>query len=474
MPVERFPGYWWIAGDPEGQQPGILRLEEDGSSQLELIGGFDTTTRTPQPNGSVAIGIGEKNIELIHGVSEGTQITCVHPIVTLSRGGFLETPNYQYLQPQRVLIGTHLHSLSDPVFKSAIMRLENLTLFATTGPQTQIQILDDKIKHLSSIRDAELPAAVDANGWAYVAESTTQGFRKRHTRGSSVVAADHTTRLKIRPNKPSTLATFDRVALEFMDLITLAMGSPCGVISFELIHESTRERHYPAGDGKRTTVQDPIHIREHGRRVHRANAGESSPRAQDVRFTCADVSFDELIPAWLKVRRAAAAACNVFFGMNYSPEGYIETKLMTTTVAAEVLQGALLPKDNPKDPTGLTSSDITAIRARVSATLTDSKHLGWALSRLNNAPSFRDKLESLANCPDSKAVATLIPDIRAWSRSLRDTRNGLTHAGGAAPTQDQFDLLLVTQGLLSLVFMQKAGLSPQIQRRAALTMAPAY
>jgi hypothetical protein len=472
--TESYPGYWWIAGEPDSQQPGVLRLEDDGSSHLELIGGFDTSTRTPQPNGSMAIGIGEKNIELIHGLSEGKQITCVHPIILLSRGNLLEAPNYQRLQPQRVLIGTHLSSLNDAVFKSAIIRLENLTLFAATGSQTHIQIFDDKTSHRSSISDTASPEALDDNGWTYIAETTTQGFRKKVNRGASVIAGDYTTRLKVLPREPSPLAEFDRVALEFMDLLTLAMGSPCGVISLELVHTSTKERHYPTAEGQRTTVQDSIRVQEHGRRVHRANADALSPRRHDVRFTCADVPFDELIPAWLRVRRAAAPACNVFFGMDYSPEGYIETKLMTTAIAAEALQGALLPEDTPPDATGLTSDEIAAIRDHVRNAITDPKHLRWVLSRLSSTLSFRDRMESLARCPDPEAASTLIPDVRVWSRSLRDIRNGLTHAGGAAPTHDQFDMLLVTQGLLSLVFMSKVGLSAEVQRRVALIMAPAY
>ncbi|MBN8204884.1 hypothetical protein JF550_02805 [Microbacterium esteraromaticum] len=157
----------------------------------------------------------------------------------------------------------------------------------------------------------------------------------------------------------------------------------------------------------------------------------SAPRDWEFRFRCAELSFVQIVPDWIRLRRRAADACNVFFGLQYARPTYAEARLLLVAIVAEALS------------VGLGGTD---------------------------GVSYRMRLRGLAAIPDQQAIADVVPDIEAWARDLHRARNTLAHTGNDDAERDIFELECATSSVISLVLMAELGMPADVQRRAASTV----
>ena len=250
---------------------------------------------------------------------------------------------------------------------------------------------------------------------------------------------------------------FHSPVLELMDLLVLASGEPSGRIELTLIHNQPtqhRER-----DGTEFAL-DRL-VESYGARTHTAKPNEHAVADWDFLFTCADRPFNEVVPAWLALRRRAPEACNVFFGMRYARPTFTEVRLLMAAISAETLHQSI--RDDETELPAVTFADL---RSRILDALPDPDEQAWAKERLRNTPNFRERLLSLASIPAAAAVAAVIPDVPHWARSLVTARNNLAHTGNENTEENIFDLERATTSLLSLVLMAEAGLPTEVQERA--------
>lgn len=149
--------------------------------------------------------------------------------------------------------------------------------------------------------------------------------------------------------------------------------------------------------------------------------------------------------------------------MKYARPTFTEVRLLMIAITAETLHQSIREEETELPP-----ELFADLRARVLASLEDADERRWVKMRLRNAPSFLERLTSLASIPSEAAVTAVIPDIDLWSRALRDARNNLAHTGNDDSDEDIFILENITASLLTLVLMCELGLTEETQDRAAL------
>ncbi len=304
----------------------------------------------------------------------------------------------------------------------------------------------------------ELPAqTVTVEDTKFSAVTPIRTFQFDRRRDRIQLAGDTTAHLKVEPAEPSTLEYFNRVAADVMDLLTLATGIPCGLISSTLIHVEVEE--IPRGD--QPPLIKPIEIQVISRRVHQAHGDAPAAAIHDMRFSCLDEDFAVLLARWLPLARRVQAASDVYFGAYYARPTFTDIRLLFGAIAAELLHKSLVPTATRDDP-----DEFAARKARVIGALKDERDVRWAKWALSNAPSYADRLRALLRLPDSRAVDLVVPDQFRWVRDMRASRNGLAHDGRAGKI-DIFELADSVMSLLALVYMSELGLNAEVQLRSA-------
>jgi hypothetical protein len=393
-------------------------------------------------------------VPVIYGEAEGKAITLLRSF-TLRRDGLGGRPmQYQDLYVHEALVGAHVGE-NAPVFRSAIVTLEHLTSWLAIGDT--VERTGGQGAETATLRNTE-DRSCTLDGWTFTARTLVQPFHTLIERSRLTVEAEATAYLVIQPPTPVAGSQFHGPVLEVMDLLTLASGEASGQVELTLIH--TESIPHPNADGSISQLE--WHVESYGSRIHTARPRDEAVKDWRFLFTCSDRPFDELLPAWLTLRRRAPEACNVYFGQRYSRPTYTEVRLLLHAIAAETLHASLYGNE-----TELPEDEFAELRRRVLDALPDPEQKSWVKQKLRNAPSFRERLVSLAAKPDPIALSMVVPDAERWSRLLRDARNNLAHTGNERTGEDIFHLEAATESVIALVLMCELGLSTEIQQRAA-------
>ncbi|WP_157550109.1 HEPN domain-containing protein [Microbacterium sp. Leaf161] len=447
MVSKSWRGYWWLPSSPDARVPGRLVVEEDGRCELQIIGGLDMGKATSRQL--------SERVPAIFGDAEGQRITVTDCFVVRQDGFGGPASQFQDIHVHEALVGVHV-APEEAVFESAIVTIEHLSSWLAIQEHVSRDGTDG-VESAATRRPSERSCEVD--GWTFTARPLVQPFHVVAQRARLTVNGEISNYLVIRAPRPVAAGGFDKPVLELMDLLTLASGEPSGQIALTLIHKDPNEQ--LDRDGSSLSLERRVEC--FGARTHTAMPTESAVPDWRFLFTCADKSFEELVPAWLALRRRAPEACNVYFGMKYARPNFTEVRLLMIAITAETLHQSIR-----EDETELPPEMFTDLRARVLASLEDADERRWVKARLRNAPSFLERLSSLVSIPSEAAVTAVIPDIEVWSRALRDARNNLAHTGNNKSDEDIFVLENITASLLTLVLMSELGLTEETQDRAAL------
>jgi len=428
MSVTTHRGYWWLPGLPDDVAAGQLVVDDDtGRCHLELVGSLDLRTAAVLENfgDEDAKAIEQERVHVVHGRVRGKPVTLLNCYAGAADGVVHGGRSFMDIVVQEALLGAHVEH-EEPAFRYAIVEIENLTGWLGIDDVITRDRDEDGEKAVVGRAD-DLTAEV--NGWRIVARRVPKPFQVGRSHARATVGGSIDGFLVLHPTEPRPLRDFHGVVLKIMDLLTLASGRPCGQIALTLIHrddEVVRDR-----DGSRFVID--TRVESFGGRIHTARPEEASPRDWDFLFRRADLPFEQLVPAWIQLRRATADACNVFFGLRYARPTFTEARLLLVSTVAQALHAGL---------------------------------------RGPEAVTYRTRLIELSQIPDAEAVHSVITDVETWSKDLLRARNSLAHTGNDDARSDIFELEWVTSSLLSLVFMAELGLPADVQRRAASTVLP--
>lgn len=433
MSITTYRGHWWLPGLPEHVAPGQLVVEDDGRCTLELVGSLDLRTAAvlEHPDDPEAKAIRQERVSVVHGLVRGRPVTLLNCFTVAMDGTSHAGRSRTDLRVQDALVGAHV-APDEPAFRSAIVEIENLT--GWLGVDEQVS-RDSKADGETATLERLDDLVADIDGWTITARRTPQPFHVDVSHRRANVGSHIAAYLVVRPPEPRPASDYHTVVLELMDLLTLASGRPCGQISLTLIHRDNQTT--PDGDG--TPLEWETRVESFGGRIHTAEPDATGPHHWDYRFRCTDHPFNDVVPAWIRLRRRAGDACNVFFGLQYARPTYTEARLLLVAIVAEAL-----------------STGLDGVNA------------------LTNKASYRDKLRALAALPDKQALKSIIPDVEAWALELHRARNTLAHTGNDDAERDIFELEWSTSSVLCLVLMAELGIVEEVQRRAASTVLSPY
>lgn len=383
-------GHWWLAADRTHSVTGNLTALEDSSLRLQLDHHL-----VPWTDGDVVVW-GETTDEV--------------PVTLLGCVVLSSANQTQEVYVHVALIGIHIASADDAIFRELAVSLSNLTDWATRG------------------RDAPLLPEQITNP-----ECTGEHLSLRWV--------ENEVRLVVESDEPRSWAGFGNTTQAFQDLLTLAGNADCRIESSVL---STDEG-------------TPVEVR--------MTADNVIARHWHPVFVLGTVS-DEFISNWLTLRAKLGMSGSVLFSLDYGGRGYFQNKLFNAASAAEGFHEVLYP-----EATGISDQDYTVLKNHIKA-LPDSPARQWALSAIQrNQPGLSKRMHELAAIPDSEAVARVLHDQKKWVNWIVNARNAIGHSSwdgmGNIPRELRPALTYVTKTLLHLVIFEQLGLSAEQQRSAA-------
>ncbi|HWU33112.1 MAG TPA: HEPN domain-containing protein [Marmoricola sp.] len=426
MVATNYRGHWWLPGLSSDVAPGQLVVDESGRCTLELVGSLDlrSAAALEHPDEPDAEAIRQECVRTIHGLVRGRPVTLVNCFATNMDGFAHRDRSRLDISVQDALIGAHVEH-DEPAFRSALVEIENLTAWLGFDDQVR-RDGGAEAETAELLRLDDLTAEID--GWKITVRRTPQPFQSKALHGRATISSFIAAYLVVHAPDPRSARDYHSVVMELMDLLTLASGRPCGQISLTLIHKDDQV----TADRDRSSLTLETRVQSLGGRIHTAEPDKAAPHDWEFRFRHPDLPFAHIVPAWLRLRRRAADACNVFFGLQYARPTYTEARLLLVAIVAEALGAGL----------GTTGRKVT----------------------------YRARIRALASMPDSEAVALIMPDIDKWAFELTRARNNLAHTGNDDSERDIFELEWLTSSLLTLVLMGQVGMAPEVQRRAASTV----
>jgi hypothetical protein len=452
-------GLWWLPEDPDRQVPGILRYSPDDGPVLSLIGAFEERIMSSPSPGLTMFHEGTWTWDVIHGAAEQGEITLLGCIPNGSKraiGARVKSPDKQAVIATVALIGAHVSGEDDAAFSAAEVSVEDLGLWASSSVfQRFYGATDGKIDGTGSI------SVKPVETQSVLVGGTEFQLQHRHTlpffdqrKGGTVGRMRDTAFVRVVPTDPFSVGGAREAASLVQDLISLATHRAAGVIWLRVEMAETE----PASPASRPTP------RRHADVLYSPAAlGRHDAKAIDhhrVFFTCASLSFEEVIPRWCKAHGRLHAATNMILGLRYAPARYVENNLLTAVGAAEVLHRGLGIDEKP-----FAADEFRAMRDAMLEQLPE-EHRDRFKGAIRNDPTLRDRLHALAARPDQDAIALLIPDVDHWARRTTRARNDLAHEG-RTPNHSVEELIAVvevTAAVVILNVLHELGLPAERQR----------
>lgn len=455
-------GEWWLPNESEKKIPGILHYDPEKGLKLTLIGSIESRIMTLTDRGTLVMHEGSQTWEMLHGVAEQREITLLECIPTKSLsniGARVKSPDKQTVMATKALIGVHLDNPDERAFSALEVSIEDLTHWSASSPfQTSLGIPKDKWDGRAKI--SVIPVedkSVTVKGIDFrLNHLHTQPYYD-YQRGETIGRMRHIGFIKVIPSTPISLIEAIKNAHSLQSLISFATHRDSGVIWLQLDlfnEEPESEENRPSVKRTVQVLYSPSVIGKHE---------EPATRNIDGLFTCATLPFEEVIPRWFETYEKLQVALNMILGLRYAPARFIESNLLTTVNAAEILHRDLNIDEIPV-PANVFKKIRQAMVAQVS-----EEYRNRFKGMIRNDPTLRDRLYALAARPDQEAITRIIPDIDQWAKLTTQARNNLTHQG-KTPRHSFEQLIAIieaTKAVIVFNVLAELGLSVEVQREVA-------
>lgn len=357
-------GLWWLPDAPSDRTAGTLRIEEDGSSTLALIGVLRDSEE------GLDVGGPRRNIVGVVDRSPfGTLVSlrdCWKQSRSMSFPGFVHEQYYV----DRVFFGEHLAGENADRFSSASFRFSGLDVWAArlTGlsPGFEEGSPEDgalwRLKYIVPPQyDVQLGEAT-----LTLRASGRMSYRWREQKIEEKIVFD------LEPSRPMTDEEIQtRFLYPIQNFITLGTNRPNALLEFFVGR--------PSAGAPRPHA--PATIRVVGPRIFWDEQKASGATAAQALLTFEDLGdrFPETIRRWLEVHTQYAEVCNIFFGLWYAPPRYLDLKFVELVQVLCLYQG-----QRGGEPVAHPSPPLTDILAKITQEERD-----WLTSQLAQNPLTR-------------------------------------------------------------------------------------
>ncbi|WP_157900588.1 HEPN domain-containing protein [Mycobacterium rhizamassiliense] len=472
--AEEWFGYLWPPGQMEHlATPGHVSYRPEDGLKVRLIGAFSVY-----------------DLRAIHGTFERVPITLVDCIATSThkQGLIQPVPVRQDIEPQLLLYGINLNDPAEPCFKALDIEIENLSRWSADQDMTLKLEFDDRLapsdqddestggrirrtlKRVFRRRPPQVSQPVQTVPTGYASwgvegkptderraqmDDMTAELRRSRTlpnwdehRDRTVGRIAARSVLHFSSTRSRTAEQWEEVARMAQDLLSLATFSPCALLRETLIPDDAKV----ASDN---TARSDVHL--YAKQLVRGAPNEPAMEPWAMLFNLSDIDFGVLLPQWSKVRDMLRPTCNMVLGLKYIPEGYLETKLLTATGAAEVMEGSLAhgldrPLPVPKVKYKVLRKELLC--------LAPAEYRDWLDKKLYNTPSLHDKLKLLAGQLDKQITDKLLPNVELWAQRTTTARNDLTHRGESksVPAMEMSAIVNVTVAVIVISLLTQLGI----------------
>jgi hypothetical protein len=296
-------GQWWLPDDDQHGAAGTLRVSQNGEMRLWLVGGL-----------GAPVGFGSKAHPVILGWVDkspfGEKVTLTNCVLGGSSFGSAEKTRENY-HAARGLFGAHLTRREEFAFKSASFRIAGFSEWAHAltgfGPTQFPTRLEERAPLVMYAYCNPLVAQVPG-GRLSLGVSLRKNDRHRERLFEEEVSLGADTDSAKSPDDFNSDYVYP-----LQNLMTFVCDRPQEVEDF-VVRPGEFPESAAAGD---------IHVV--GARVQPEEDESPEPvRHFQMLFTLEDVDFSDFIGKWLRVTGRFAAACNVFFGVQYGAPAFID------------------------------------------------------------------------------------------------------------------------------------------------------
>lgn len=415
-------GRFWLPDRPENVQRGNLTYTPDKGVRLALIGGFDDAEWLPTKNGSTRVlSARTRRWPVIYGAVGNKPVTLLECAAVSSKSYLFATQvEEQELRASRALLGIHLTGADNPCFSATSVQIENLTewdhradiAFEIAYPESSPRnsrwdIKVDPVEH-RSVRVGDIEIELHRNY-----RLPSHDIRRSRLEASTYAVSAFT----LRSAQPRSLATWAETVQILQDLITLAMDTPCAILT-ETVLPSDEVK----ADAK-SAARDRVDI--YAQHTVTGNPDTAGVEGADALFTLGveGVSYETLIPEWFAVQKRFEVACDMILSLIYQSDGYIQPQLITAVAAAEAFHQAL------ELPPPIEDSEFKTLKKLLKAAIPADRHR-WLSEKLGrNSHTLRQRLIDLASRPDEDVMTALLPNIEEWADAAKNARNLVAHGG---------------------------------------------
>jgi hypothetical protein len=431
-----YSGLWWAADAPSASVAGTLRFSPEDGLVLDLLGTIGGTGGT----------IGTKAHAIILGTVTdspwGHLVTlkgCVQARYTMSLAG-LSTEGYRV---RLAFFGRHLTRSEDFLFAHCSLETSGLSAWAAHLTGFSIEHIPPTPEggwqiHLNYAQPEPLEAMIPSGVLRLnIGAGSRQTLREQSIK--EVVTLDVASEVSMGDDEWN-----ERYVYPLQNFLTLVTDVPNALTNWQL------------ADPERA----PSSVKVVGQRVFKVSAEDPAvtPHRMLLPLKGLEVRFPAVVGRWLVVAEEFHDACNIFFGMRYSPAAYVDIRLLWIGQALEVYQ-ARRRTVSAADPPGLPAELLASLPPTVQA-----EFRRWAESV--TIDTFRTTLAQLAEehrttlAPLAPhGVANLVDEIVEF-RNHALYRKPLTKA----PEGYSQRLFLVAETLACLMkscFLAELGFTPE-------------
>ncbi len=447
-------GSWWLPAHPSHTVSGTLTFSQAKGFRLKLIGKLDTPAEDSSVAGGHPLGPASQPFPLIVGATtDGKQISLVdcHQVRSQyhSKGGGVEeyTASVAY-------VGIELNSLEEARFYKAQVRFSRLSDWVARFG-FDARVTHHKVDNREQFEKYELTYRLPDDLRAVTAHDAISVFFTFHRKQTRLRAVElhQSTGIRIEPERELTLDELKtRFVQPLANLLTLATNRPNAITEL-VVYARGNYLEVPGHDDYAIPIQVIF------RQVSFEAESDTPLLPQDMLFTLADVDdFQGMVECWLTASGELDSVCNLFFGVQYSPQMYVEHRFLSLVQALESYHRRRWPNDVL--PKAQHKQRVEAILER-----TPEEYRSWLRELLNfsNEPRLAQRLSDLVAYV-GPAIAPLVRDPAAFVKVVKDTRNYYTHYDKtlARKAADQLDLYWLAQTLSYLLqgcLLRELGLS---------------